>query len=447
MLRIGFATREFTPDQPAMLQGQMHVRVATEAMDPLTVTAMAFQGDGGAKAVLCSCDLAGVPDNLMAAVRQRVAKRLPDVPPEAVMLFGTHTHTSLVMEEGWYPPSPAGVMTAAQCMSRIAAAAAEAIAEAWTSRTPRAVGRAFGHAVVGHNRRASYADGSSVMYGDTSRGDFSHIEGFEDHSVDMLFAWDDAGKLAGLMIAIPCPSQVSEHATQFSADYWHDIRVEVRRRLGQHVQVLGLCAAAGDQSPHWLLYKAQEQEMLRRRGLTQRQGIAVAVADAVERALACTKPFEGVPSLGVLHRHVELTALKIDRKQRDAADEAFKSYGAAKTDWYPRRQREVIEAFGSGKGLPPFPVELLGMRIGDMCLVCSPFELFLDYSLRVKTRSRAGQTVVAQLSGGTGLYLPTRRAVQGGSYGANPAVCQVGPEGGDELVAHSLAMLAELFPA
>lgn len=447
MLRIGFASRDFTPDRPAMLQGQMHVRVAREAMDPLTVTAMAFEGAGGARAVLCSCDLAGVPDNLMAAVRQRLAQRLPEVPPQAVMLLATHTHTSLVIEDGWYPPAPAGAMTTQECMNRVADAAADAIVEAWNSRTPCSVNRALGHAVVGHNRRAAYADGSSAMYGDTSRADFSHIEGFEDHSLDILFAWDGTGKLAGLMLAIPCPSQVDEHLTKFSADYWHEVRQELRRRLGPRVGVLGLCAAAGDQSPHWMLYKAQEQEMLRRRGRTQRQDIAAGVADAVERALACTPPTAGDSPLAVVNQRHELTALKIDRAQRDAAQAAFAAYKGDKNDWYPRRQRQAVEAFDSGRGLPPFAVELLGLRIGDVGLVASPFELFLDYSMRIKTRSRAAQTIVAQLAAGRGLYLPTRRAVQGGSYGANPAVCQVGPEGGDELVAASLAILAELFPA
>ncbi len=447
-MKIGFASREFTPDRPAMLQGQMHVRIATEAMDPLTVTAMAIESDDGrTQAVIGSCDATGISSGLMSDVRQRVGRRLPDLPPQHVVLVATHTHTSLVNEEGWYPPSPAGVMTARECQDRMADAAAEAVVAAWQSRSPHAVGRAFGYAVVGHNRRASYANGSTEMYGNTSRGDFSHIEGFEDHSLDMLFAWDAGGKLAGAMLAIPCPSQADEHATKFSADYWHDIRQELRRRHGGHLQVVGVCAAAGDQSPHLLVYKAQEQEMLRRQGRTPRQEIGVRVADAVDKALACTKPLAAETPMSVVTRHVELTALKIDRAQRDAADAALQAYRGPKTDWYPRRQREALEAFDSGKGLPPFGVDLFGLRVGDAGMVFCPFELFLDYSLRIKTRSPAAQTVVAQLAPGHGLYLPTARAVSGGSYGANPAVCQVGPEGGAELVDHSLAMLGELFKA
>ena len=47
--------------------------------------------------------------------------------------------------------------------------------------------------------------------------------------------------------------QVDEHLLEFSADYWHDVRAELRRRLGENLSVLGLCGAAGVQSPHFLM--------------------------------------------------------------------------------------------------------------------------------------------------------------------------------------------------
>jgi hypothetical protein len=85
------------------------------------------------------------------------------------------------------------------------------------------------------------------------------------------------------------------------------------------------------------------------------------------------------------------------------------------------------------------------IRIGDLALATNPFELFVDYGLRIKARSIAAQTVVSQITAGTGWYLPTERAVEGGSYGAMPAVCKVGPEGGRELVEVTLEMISELF--
>ena len=424
-------------------------RIGRTALDPLTVTAFAFEAaDGTARTILVSCDLAGVPDSLVEATRSRLATLAPDFPLEHLVMFGTHTHTSLVIEDGYYAHPGGDVMTTAECLARVADSAAEAAAEAWASRVPRLVNRAFGHAVVGHNRRAVYADGSARMYGNTNRPDFTHIEGGDDHGLDMLFVWEPGGQLAGVALVIPCPSQVDEGLEQFSADYWHDVREELRAHYGQDFCVLGLCGAAGDQSPHFLLGGAQEAEMRRRRGLSERQEIAERVADAVGRALACTEPLAaGVPFAKTVRR-AELTPMAVTQAQRDAAQAEYERCVRENQDlsfWYPSRQREVVERFDRGEAAPPHPVEVHGLRIGDLGMVTSPFELFVDYAARIKARSPAGQTAVVQLASGRGLYLPTERAVRGGHYGASPVVCPVGPEGGQELVEASLAVLTDLF--
>ena len=72
---------------------------------------------------------------------------------------------------------------------------------------------------------------------------------------------------------------------------------------------------------------------------------------------------------------------------------------------------------------PPVPAELHFIRLGDAIIATNPFELFIDYSHRIKARSQAAQTIVVQLAG-HGSYLPTERALKAGGYGANPVVCR-----------------------
>lgn len=180
--RIGWSACDITPLRPAMLQGQMHVRVAREAADPLTLTAMAIEGGGPSGcAILISCDLPMVSEALQTAVRAQLAARLPVVPPEAVIMNGTHTPDAPVIDNGFYPHPGGDVMTAHEGHAWVAERAAAAATEAWARRVPCSVARAFGHAVVGHNRRAVYADGSARLYGQTNAPGFSHIEGHEDH--------------------------------------------------------------------------------------------------------------------------------------------------------------------------------------------------------------------------------------------------------------------------
>jgi len=104
-----------------------------------------------------------------------------------------------------------------------------------------------------------------------------------------------------------------------------------------------------------------------------------------------------------------------------------------------------VECFDGVRTAAPVPVEIHVLRIGDAALATNPFELFLDYGLRIKAQSPAAQTIVVQLAAGSGAYLPTERAVQGGGYGAMPAVANVGPESGKELVEATLQMIRGLF--
>jgi hypothetical protein len=451
MIRLGTATRDITPTRPALIQGQKHARLGQTALDPITVTAWAL-GDATDHAVLVSCDLAFPSDALYVAVRAQLAANLPEINPDAVILLATHTHTSLVLEDGFYPHPGGEVMTAAECESLVASKIVEAVIQAWGSRRDHILRRAFGHAVVGHNRYAVYANGEGQMYGKTRRDDFSHIGGYEDHSVDMLFAWDAAGRLSGVLLVLPCPSQVDEHLREFSADYWHEMRAELRQRLDDgagstDLSILGLCGAAGDQSPHFLLHGDEEQEMRQRRGLSERQEIAERVADAVERALACTPPVDTASVLRHQWRNLALSPRRISQKERDWSAAAYEdAVSKGDTDsWWPTGLRRVVETFDGLRQSPPVATEIHAVRIDDLVLTTNPFELFLDYGLRIKARSPAQQTLVVQLAG-RGMYLPTARAVEAGSYGALPVVTPVGPEGGAELVEETLALIADVYP-
>ncbi len=78
-------------------------------------------------------------------------------------------------------------------------------------------------------------------------------------------------------------------------------------------------------------------------------------------------------------------------------------------------------------------MELHALRLGDVAIATNEFELFTDYGVQMKARSPAVQTFLIQLTGSAG-YLPTPRAVAGGSYSAIIQSSRVGPEGGQALV-------------
>src|SRR5690554_1616256 len=103
MLNIGWAVNDFTPQRPAMIQGQMHRRIGREAIDPLTLAVLAIEGGEPRDcAILISLDLPMIPSELIESVREKLRRLIPDFPSDRLVMMGTHTHTALVIEGQYY---------------------------------------------------------------------------------------------------------------------------------------------------------------------------------------------------------------------------------------------------------------------------------------------------------------------------------------------------------
>jgi len=452
-LEIGWGSRDMTPPRPCTLFGQFYLRLSEGAADPLTVTALALEGTGkNGSAILLSCDLVAVFEPVHARLREEIRRRLPDFDADLFLAAATHTHCGPSHEPNWYPPQGPGVMTEEEAADWFVARAAEAAEEAWKNRAPGAVGWAYTHAVVGHNRRAVYKNGAARMYGKTRDEQFECFEGYEDHGLDLLATWDPAGRLTGVVVNVACPSQVSEHEMQFTADFWHETRQELRSRLGKGLFVLPQCAPAGDQSPHLLLHKDLEKLMWQRRGVSQRREIGRRIASAVQEALPVAQA-DPRSDVAVRH-HFEMLPLPIRMVTPQERDQARAELARLEADpnLEPRtrfaflyRACRTVERFEEQKTSTVVPVELHVLRVGDVAMATNPFECFLDYALRMKALSPAVQTFCVQLACGYQGYLPTARAVAGGHYGAEVASNSVGPEGGQELVDRTVEVMNGLW--
>ena len=99
----------------------------------------------------------------------------------------------------------------------------------------------------------------------------------------MLFFWDEREELTGVVINLAAPSQETEGLSEVSADFWHEVRQEVRNRHQADWFIFPQCAASGDISPHLMFRKRAEQIMLERKGISSRQEIALRIADACGR--------------------------------------------------------------------------------------------------------------------------------------------------------------------
>lgn len=422
VLYAGWATVDITPDRPVALVGQLHKRISQRVRDPLTATALALEtktGDGRPEqALLISCDLLYIRKAVQDKVRQAVKADLPDLDVEKLFLNATHTHTGPGFGDDDFGTlydvsKDEGVMKASEYADFFVQRVAKVAAEAWRNRRASGMSWALGHAVVGMNRRAHYLDGSTIMYGGTNRPDLANIEGYEDHGVEMLFFWDQNRSPVGIVINLACTAQETEGLSEVSADFWHDVRAEARRRFSKDIFILPQCAAAGDASPH-LLYRSRAEEIMRqRRGLSSRQEIARRIVDAVENTLPLAR--QDIQT-SVIFKH---TVARVSLPPQEPAVMPFYT-----TD-------------------PINPIEFHVIRLGDVAIATNPFELYLDYGVRIKARSPAVLTLLVQLSCQHCGYLPTEKAVKGGGYSADKYV--VGPKGGQVLVDETVRQLTALW--
>ena len=370
------------------------------------------------QAMMISFDLVRITKEVHEGLQRVAGEKLEDFDSSKLFSGATHTHCGPSISDARTGPGElydiseeTDVMTPPQYIQFLYERVGAGIVKAWEGRKPAGFSWALGEAIVGYNRRLSYFDGSAIMGFDVSRPDFSHVEGYEDHGVEMLFFWDADQNLTGMLLNIACPSQVGRRA--ISADFWHQIREGLRAKYGQDLCVYGQCAASGDQCPADVVRSKAQKIMLERKKIAWKQELANRVIQAVDNVWPYAK--HGIQTQPVFGHKV--IKMELPNKQSNNA----------------ARWREST-----------VPIEFHVIRLGDIAIATNPFELFLDYGIRIKGRSKAILTFVSQLTCDLAGYLPTRRAVAGGDYSA--VNHEVGPKGGQVLVDETVEAINSMWP-
>lgn len=458
-LLIGWGRVDITPRRKTLVQGQFHTRISDEVISPLTATALALEvrdQDGAAEqAVFLSCDLPS--EGFKADLLRELDGRCPGLDLRKLTANATHTHNAPSMERGMYdePKDDPEFMNPDEYREWLAVQLADIVTAAWNGRQPGGVARGFGYAVVGRCRRAVYADSTAQMYGKTDREDYTGFEGCDDHAVNLLFTRDQAGKLTGIIVNLACPSQCDEGLSVFSSDFWHNVREAVSERYGFAVHLLPQCAPAGDMSPHLLADQKEEKDLRDRVGVDDKGIIARRIMAAVDEALATASPAQETVEFAHTVNTYRLPRLMVTDEQYElekrihnmSEDELAKQPYGFKQVWPFGLVCDLIARYEQQSAHPEHEVENHIIRLGDVVFATNPFELFVDYGMRIRCRSRALQTFLVQLADGSdkGFYLPTQRALDGGHYSALIKSNWVGPEGGAILVEETIRAINALF--
>ena len=497
ILKFGWSEKSITPDKKISLAGQFAERISQYVEKPLTVTAMAVDS-GEDHVVLVSCDLGSTGYSLVKAVRENIAGKIPGLDPMKVVLSAIHTHTGPVYPSTRRLPEavgtgskymlqdilPAGkkyvekenisanpdIATKQEVMELLVKQISAAVAEAWENRKPGSFTNAFGRAVVGMCRRATYSDGSAQMWGDTNTAMFVGLEGGNDSGIELLYVFDENKKLTGIVANLACPAQCVQHRLFVSPDFWGEVKMLVRKHFGEDIFLLAQCSAAGDQCPVDLVRWVEPESDLhdpncKRNNPPKRKAdpsmfdlagmrktgkrIANEIIDVYEEGL-------DEAQVDVEFKHiVEDMMLPLRRTTMTevaAAKRAIKEYLDDKegdVDYNDaanlQRHLGVLRRAAVQETVEVLPTEVHVLRMGTIAIATNPFELFLDYGNQIKARSLAEQTFLIQLCCGAEGYLPTKKAEDGGHYSAFIASGQVGHIGGEQLVRQTLQEINDMF--
>ena len=490
---IGWAEESIVPDKKVSLAGQFFERISEYVESEISVTAMAVES-AGEQMILASVDVAVLSEPILRLAREKFAKLTTEVAPNKLIACATHTHTSVKMAlkktklnrntvsvlEEFLPKgkeykalvtADETVLTPQEGAELVTDKIALAAKKAWDNRKEAKFANEFGRAPVGMCRRVSYDDGSARMWGDTNTANFVSMEGGSDSGIELLYTFDLKNQLTGVVANITCPAQILEQRTFISADYWGRTKALLREKFGEHIYLLALCGAAGDQCPRDLVRWVEPETPIndpnvKRPNVLKRKAdpsmYDVSGCNRVGRRIAneiiaVYDEIEELQEEAVLEHKVISLDLPLRRATVEENDNAIREI-----EYYIEQNKEkesftyednaylhvhagVIKRFRDQQTTEVVAAEVHVIRLGSIAIVTNPFELFLDYGNQMKARSYAEQTFVVQLCCGSLGYLPTEKAEKAGHYSAYISSGLVGHDGGDMLTRVSIKEINEMF--
>ena len=492
---IGWAEESIVPTKNVSLAGQFYERISEYVESDITVTALAIESNCD-QAILASVDVEGMTENQINMAREKLSHLLPEFDTRKLVVAVTHTHTSLslgkreksdsqnrssldVLEE-FLPENKKTnknllidetVITPDEGIELVTDKIALAAKKAWEKREEALYANEFGRAPVGMCRRVCYDDGSAQMWGDTNTANFVAFEGGNDSGIELIYTFDKAKILTGIVANIACPAQILEQRSFISADYWGRTKAILREKFGDGIYLLGLCGAAGDQCPRDLVRWVDPETPIKDPNVKRKNVIKHKADPSMYDISGCNKVgrrianeiisvFEEITDLKdeavfehkVIDFDLPLRKVTIEEynnalreieyyivKNKDRDEFTFEDnarmhvYAGIALRYKEQQLREVVS------------VECHIIRFGNIAVATSPYEMYLDYGNIIKARSMAEQTFIVQLCSGAHGYLPTEKAEKGGHYSAYVSSGDTGHEGGDILVRNTINEINKMF--
>jgi len=396
--KAGVASVAITPEKPIWMAGYASRTKPAEGKDTdLYAKALAFEDARGARLVIVTLDLIGVPRSLRKNLEKRCGEAYK-LKPEELLLNASHTHSGpefrvdrAPWDDGNLKPSHDAESYGSKLQEQLFAL----IGDALKRLSPAKLGYTHARAGFAMNRRLPTPKGYQNS---------PYPDGPVDQDVPVLRVEGPDGKLRAVLFGYACHN-TSLALYKWNADYAGYAQEYLQAEHPEAV-ALFLMGCGGDQNP----YPRKTIEMAQQHGR--------ALANAVETALTVApRPVNG--PLRSAYGEVLLDYDTIPTR------EEFQSRLDSKNKVEATHAKHFLGKLEAGETLPktyPCPVQVV--RFGDdIVLAAIGGETCVDYSLRLK-KELAGEAVVwvAGYSNDVMGYIPSRRVREEGGYEATEAM-------------------------
>lgn len=403
--KAGVASAVITPTEPMWMAGYAARNKPSEGkIHDLNAKALVLEDEQGAKLVIVTVDLLGIPRATRDWLEERVNQRYK-ISPDALLLSASHTHSGPVVREAQYSIygntvyglSPEQIEQSNRYVENLQQKILGLIGAAIENLSPAKLGYTHARAGFAMNRRLPSESG----YRNSPNPD-----GPVDHDVPVLRIDGADGKLRAVLFGYACHNTTLS-GYEFCGDY-AGFAQQYLQEAHPEATAMFIAGCGADQNPY-PRGGSQTVEYCKQHGR--------ALANGVETALTVKAQTISGPI------RAAIDTVPLDFAPPPSREELEKQ--AKSQDKYESRHAQVLlkQLDEKGEIRKSYPYLVQVIRFGDdLTMVALAGEVVVDYSLRLKKELTSSTVWVAAYANDVFGYIPSVRVLKEGGYEAGDAM-------------------------